>query len=226
MTGYKPTCRSYTILKILGIDHFLILQQCCVRVQVVKSESESSPLSPSPGHHLKDRVRVITSESESESKKKIWVRVKNLVVHIFNICLSSKTWKQTTKCIECQSKQRNMARPLLLELGRDSRVMISESESASKWKNETLGWVRVKWTRVRVPTRVTQHCITDPWFILQIISTYMKQLARISEFENCHQFVNKCACHSRHKSIPRAMPVNGRSVAHMSNIENFNSRGV
>ena len=34
------------------------IHQCCVRVQLVKSESESSPLSPSP------RVRVITSESE------------------------------------------------------------------------------------------------------------------------------------------------------------------
>ena len=30
--------------------------QCYVRVQVVKSESESSP--PSPSHHLKIRVRV------------------------------------------------------------------------------------------------------------------------------------------------------------------------
>ena len=106
-------------------------------------------LCPSPGCQIWVRVRVITSESESESEsspqspspsqKKIRVRVTNLVVHIFNICLSSKTWKQTTKCIECQSKQRNTARPLLLGLGRDSgvtraRVTISESESESESK--------------------------------------------------------------------------------------------
>ena len=90
--------------------------------------SESRLSNPSPSHHFKVRVRVITSESESESaspnKKKHRVRVTNLVVHIFNFCLSSKPWKQTTKCQsnvrECQSKQRNTARPLLLGLGRDS----------------------------------------------------------------------------------------------------------
>ena len=101
--------------------------------QDISAVSESRLSNPSPSHHL--WVRVITSKSESESspqsqsqsqsprvrvQKKNRVRVTNLVVHIFNICLSSKTWKQTTKCIECQSKQRNTARPLLLGLGRDS----------------------------------------------------------------------------------------------------------
>ena len=97
-------------------DYGIVREQCCVRVQVVKSESESSPLSPcpSPSHYLKVRVRV-----RVRVKQFFWVRVTNLVVHIFNICLSSKTWKQTTKHIECQSKQRNMARPLLLGLGHD-----------------------------------------------------------------------------------------------------------
>ena len=154
---------------------------------VISTVSESRLSNPSPSHHLWVRVRVITSQSESKSEsspqnqspspsprvrvqKKIRVRVTNLVVHIFNICLSSKTWKQTTKCIECQSKQRNTARPLLLGLGRDSarpgpesRVTISESESESEseWKNWTR--VRVKWTQVRVPTWVTQHCWLSRW---------------------------------------------------------------
>ena len=107
-------------------------------------------LCPSPGCQI--RVRVITSESESESspqspsqKKKIRVRVTNLVVHIFNICLSSKTWKQTTKCIECQSKQRKTARPLLLGLGHDSESESrflspspSPSQSEKKWDKPSL----------------------------------------------------------------------------------------
>ena len=103
----------------------------CSKHRIVKL----SVLCPSPGCQIRVRVRVITSKSESESesspqspspsprvrvKKKIRVWVTNLIVHIFNICLSSKTWKQTTKCIECQSKQRNTARPLLLGLERDS----------------------------------------------------------------------------------------------------------
>ena len=80
------------------------------------SESRLSNPSPSPSHHLRVRGRVITSKSEFESslpsprvrvKFFFRVRVTNLVVHIFNICLSSKTWKQTTKCIKCQSKQHN-----------------------------------------------------------------------------------------------------------------------
>ena len=137
------------------------------------SESRLSNPSPSPSHHLwvRVRVRVITSKSESESesspqspspspsprvrvKKKIRVRVTNLVVHIFNICLSSKTWKQTTKCIECQSKQRNTARPLLLGLGRDSGPS-HESRFLSPSQSENKNW-----TRVRVPTRVTQR-----WYV-------------------------------------------------------------
>ena len=142
--------------------------------------SESRLSNPSPSHHLWVRVRVITSKSESESspqsqsqiprvrvKKKFRVRVTNLVVHIFNICLSSKTWKQTTKCIECQSKQRNTARPLLLGLGRDSGPshesrFLSPSPSQENWTRVRVR-VRVKWTRVRtrVHTRVTQH-----WFVL------------------------------------------------------------
>ena len=110
---------------------------CQIRVRVItsESESESSPQSPSPSpsHHLRVRVRVRVSES-----KKCWVRVTNLVVHIFNICLSSKTWKQTTKCIECQSKQRKNGTAATAWtqawLGPESRVTISESESESKWK--------------------------------------------------------------------------------------------
>ena len=118
-----------------GNNTLLALNQCCVRVQVVKSESESA----------------------SPSQKKILVRVTNLVVHIVNICLSSNTWKQTTKCIECQSKQRNTAWPLLLGLGRDSgpsheSPFLSPSPSQSEQN-----WTRVR-VRVRVPTRVTQHC--------------------------------------------------------------------
>ena len=116
----------------------------------ISAVSESRLSNPSPSHHLRVRVRV---------KKKIRVRVTNLVVHIFNICLSSKTWKQTTKCIECQSKQHNTARPLLLGLGRDSGPshesrFLSPSPSQSE-KNWTRFRVWVKWTRV--PTRVTQH---------------------------------------------------------------------
>ena len=118
---------------------WLYIGQCCVRVQVVKSESEfeSSPLSPSPSpsHHLKVRV------PSPIHHLRVRVRVKNLVVHIFNICLSSKTWKQTTKCIECQSKQRNAARPLLLGLGCDSARVTSHDF-----------WVRV---RVRVEVKKT-----------------------------------------------------------------------
>ena len=129
-----------SVCSIQGCIEMWSCYQCCVRVQVVKSESESSPLSPSP------------------SQKKFWVRVTNLVIHIFNNCLSSKTWTQTTKCIECQSKQRNTARPLLLGLGRDSGPsqsrFLSPSQSEKKW---TRVRVQVKWTRVRVPTRVTQH---------------------------------------------------------------------
>ena len=62
-------------------------------------------LCPSPNCQIRVRVRVITSKSESESKsksessspskKKIQVRVTSPVVHIFDISLSSKTWKQT-----------------------------------------------------------------------------------------------------------------------------------
>ena len=156
-----------------GPEHAKVIHTSAV------SESRLSNLSPSPSHHLwvRVRVRVTTSKSESESspqsqspKKKFWVT--NLVVHIFNICLSSKTWKQTTKCIECQSKQRNTARPLLLGLGRDSSpshesgflspspshesrfLSLSPSQSEKNW---TRVRVWVKWTRVWVPTRVTQH---------------------------------------------------------------------
>ena len=82
-------------------QNLLPKEQCCVRVQIVKSESESSPLSPS--HHLQVWVRVITSKSESESspqsmspsQKKIQVCVTSPVGHIFDISLSSKIWKQT-----------------------------------------------------------------------------------------------------------------------------------
>ena len=64
----RPDVPSYVVLN--DVSTF----QCCVRVQVVKSESESSPLSPSPksspqspspSHHLRVRVR------ESESKKNL-----------------------------------------------------------------------------------------------------------------------------------------------------------
>ena len=69
--------KSKLICSVILVIHW-VKYQCCVRVQIVKSESESSPLSesessplsPSPSHHLQVRVRVITSESESESKKK------------------------------------------------------------------------------------------------------------------------------------------------------------
>ena len=145
------------------------------------SESRLSNPSPSPSHHLwvRVQVRVITSKSESESspqspsprvrvKKKIRVRVTNVVVHIFNICLSSKTCKQTTKCIECQSKQRNTARPLLLGLGPESRFL-SPSQSQSK-KNWTHIRVRVKWTWVWVSTRVTQH-----WWSLEYYSELLRE---------------------------------------------------
>ena len=81
-------------------------------------------LCPSPGCQIRVRVRAfilpLSPSPRVRVKKCFRVRVTNLVVHIFNICLSSKTWKQTTKCIECQSKQRNTGRPLLLGLGRDS----------------------------------------------------------------------------------------------------------
>ena len=154
--------------------------EACLLISSAVSESRLSNPSPSPSHHLwvrvRARVRVITSKSESESESSPdspqspspspspRVRVTNLVV-LFNICLSSKTWKQTTKYIECQSKQRNTARPLLLGLGRDSGpshesrfLSPSPSPSQSKKKNWTRVRVRVKWTRVRVPTRITQHC--------------------------------------------------------------------
>ena len=117
--------------------------QCGVRVQVVKSESDSSPQSPSPSlsHHL--RVRV---------PKKNWVRVTNLVVHIiqhfvylskhnkqniflFLICFN-KWPTTTTKCIECQSTHINMARLILLGLGHDS------GPSHDFWVR-----VRVKWKK-------------------------------------------------------------------------------
>ena len=119
-------------------------------------------LCPSPGCQIRVRVRVqvITSKSESNSesspqspspsqKKKNRVRVTNLVVHIFNICLSSKSWKQTTKCIKCQSKQRNTARPLLLV---DSGVHESRFLSLSPSPSQS----EKNWTRVWVPTLVTQ----------------------------------------------------------------------
>ena len=141
LVGFEPVPAWWDTSTVpLGVK---CTHQCCVRVQVVKCESESSPLSPSPSpsHHLRVRVRV---------KFFFWVRVTNLVVHIFNICLSSKTWKQTTKCIECQSKQRNTARPLLLGLGRDSGL------SHDFWVRVRVK-VKKNWTRVRVPTRVTHH---------------------------------------------------------------------
>ena len=94
---------------------------CQTRVRVItsKSKSESSPQSPSPSHHLcqnpSPRVRVknnISSPSHDSSSPH----------NLFNICLSSKTWKQTTKYIECQIKQRNTARHSGLEP--ESRVTI------------------------------------------------------------------------------------------------------
>ena len=146
--------------------------QIRVRVRVItsesESESESSPQSPSPSHHLKVRVRVITSESES--KKKIRVRVTNLVVHIFNICLSSKTWKQTTKCIECQSKQRNMARPVLLGLGRDSGPsheswFLSPSQSENYYYDSSPSKMDSSHTALTI-TRLT------PWFVDMFIGIF------------------------------------------------------
>ena len=171
--------------------------QCCVQVQVVKSESESSPLSPSPSHHLKVRVRVITSESESASpsQKKIWVRVTNLVVHIFNICLSSKTWKQTTKCIECQSKQRNTARQLLLGLWRDSGPSHDFWVRVKVKKNWTRVRVRVKWTRVRVPTWVTQH-----WILAFLLGMYNCPLN--SCYKGSHRRTGPVSCRAAEVSCP------------------------
>ena len=106
---------------------FLWYHQCCVRVQDVKSESESSPQSQSQSHHLRVRVRI---------RKKIRVRVTNLVLHIFNICLSSKTWKQTTKCIDRVNSATRHGRYCLDSGVTRARVTISESESESesKWK--------------------------------------------------------------------------------------------
>ena len=111
-------------------------------------------LCPSPGCQIWVRVRVITSESESESESSpqsqspsprvrvkffFRVRVTNLWVHIFNICLSSKTWKQTTKCIEnvrvnSATRHGRYTAWTRAWLGPESRVTISESESESESK--------------------------------------------------------------------------------------------
>ena len=164
-------CFRSAVLVLLGktfLPFSLVpFQQCCVRVQVVKSESESesSPQTPSP------RVRVpkfFSSPSHESSSPHYMLfvfmfwKINKCLFNICLSCLSSKTWKQTTKCIECQSKQRNTARPLLLGLGRDSGpshewgfLSPSPSQSEKNWTR-----VRVKWTRVRVPIRVTQHCFS------------------------------------------------------------------
>ena len=104
---YLPTLCPYAVYQKNKTKHItcnlsclysISLNQCCVRVQIVKSESESSPLSPSPTHHhLQVRVRLITSESgrvlDSEFKKnKFESRVQQSTYSIF--LQASKTWKQ------------------------------------------------------------------------------------------------------------------------------------
>ena len=114
---------------------------CPSQVAKSESESESSLLSPSPS----PRVRV---------KKKIESEFTNLVVNIYstfvylpkhenklNIFLSLTT-TTTTTCIECQSKQRNTVRPLLLGLGRDlgpshESRFLSPSPSLSQSEKKT-----------------------------------------------------------------------------------------
>ena len=93
-------------------DGFMIVILTTFRArQIYNWQYQTSVLCPSPGCQI--LVRVITSESLPQSpspsprvrvKKQIWVPVTNLVVHIFNICLYSKTWKQTTKCIKCHDR--------------------------------------------------------------------------------------------------------------------------
>ena len=63
-------CTTHEIVRIPRKCKYakVIGYQCCVRVQVVKSESRLSNPSPSPSHHLWVRVRVITSKSKSESE--------------------------------------------------------------------------------------------------------------------------------------------------------------
>ena len=126
-------------------EKMFIRGQCCVRVQVVKSKSESSPQSLSPSHHLKVWVRVITSESESASpsQKKIQVRVTNLVVHIFNICLSSKTWKQ----------KQNVSNVSVNSATRHGRYCLDSGVTQARVTSHDF-WVRV-WVRVRVKVKKT-----------------------------------------------------------------------
>ena len=132
----------------------VIFQQCSVQVQIVKSESESSPPSPRPSHHLQVRVRVITSRVRVRVKKtNSSLSHKSSSPHIFNISLSSKHENKLNifptliyfnklpilqmnplnrfiiLLVFIGHKFQNTCMPLLLGLGRDSYVTISESES-------------------------------------------------------------------------------------------------
>ena len=86
--------------------------------------STNQVLCLSPGCQIRVWVRVITSKSESESASPSQTFFSSPShnpssphsQHLFIF----QNMKQTTKCIECQSKQCNTARPQLLGLGRDS----------------------------------------------------------------------------------------------------------
>ena len=140
--------KCYTIIVLCPSPNCQIRVRVRVRVitSLSKSESESSPQSPSP------------------SQKKIQVRVTSPVVHIFDISLSSKTWKQTKYIslphllIRVEKAQYGTAATAWtrawLGPSHESRFLsLSPSQSKKNWTR-----VRVikKWTRV--PTWVAQHC--------------------------------------------------------------------
>ena len=117
------------------------VQQCCVRVQVVKSESSPQSPSPSPSHHLRVRVK-----KKLESESRIYLpKHENKQQNVSNVRVNSAT-RHGRYCLDSgPSHESQFLSPCP-----------SPSQSEKHW---TRVRVRVKWTRVRVPTRVTQHCL-------------------------------------------------------------------
>ena len=129
--------------------------QIRVRVRVITSESEfeseSSPQSPSPSpsHHLSVRVRV----RESESKKNSSPSHESSSPHIQHLFIfqNMKTNNKISN-VRVNSATRH-GRYCLVDSGVTRARVTSQDFCPSPSPSQS----EKNWTRVRVPTRVTQH---------------------------------------------------------------------